>query len=439
MIKKIVFASLLLGFSSVEAFEPVESAHDIVAMVDPDVLSSQNALENARRLMVVHDADPIPQPILDIQSLRLSELVGLYFKDFSSNSYVICSEVLSDNRMVSIRADGDLIDEAVLSAVLKNNGYRLDNIGGVSYVCSEPAEITREQLSGKKGELFTYSPKHRSVTDLARLSSPVVFGVFANNLESLSDNQGLATSGFTGADDILIFSGEADQVRRLRSLIEALDVPTTRVEVRAVLFEVIKRDHQASALSVISNLLKGKFGITIGSGLSILPNSISYSSDTFNAVASIVSEDSRFNVLSTPFVHVRNGQTTTFQSGTDVSVAGDVVINPSGQATQGQRYMSSGTIFTVTANIRSESIDLDIVQTVSHFSQSSRGASVNPDLHKREIRTSTTVNDGEITILGGLYSNQDDNTAQGLFGFNPFKSRTKTETEMIMMIFTKRV
>lgn len=429
--------------SSVYAFEipSVPASVMDIAAIDPVVDDAQIQLERARKFMVAREpwSDRKPEQFdsLDVTVMPLSQLVGMYFKDFSGDSYVICSDVLRDNKPVSVRAGGALLDSAVLDAVLSQNGYRLDVINGVSYVCSEPAEVTLEQLQGKKGQIFTYWPKHRTVVELVKMASPVLYGVFANRGGSAMLDSGASVAG--SDDDVLVFSGEPDQVERLEKLLEKLDVPVTSVLVRAALYEVTTREQQSSALKIFAELINGRVGLSIGSNFGVFPNSLSVSASGFEAVASLVSEDARFKVLTSPFLRVRNGRSARFQVGQDVPVASSIVINPSGQTTQGFEYVSSGVIFSVTASIRGGSIDLDLTQTVSSFTRTVVGDSTNPTLNKRELSTSLTMADGEIVVLGGLHDHQRDESAQGFFGWNPFKSRSLTDSELLLIVHAQRI
>ncbi|WP_447918756.1 type II secretion system protein GspD [Achromobacter aegrifaciens] len=224
----------------------------------------------------------------------------------------------------------------------------------------------------------------------------------------------------------------------LKEIMVALDVPSWSVIVRAVLYEVSDSAMEASALKVIADLVNGKVGVSIG-GAGLSGNSLSISSTSLDFVASMISEDSRFKILTRPFLRVQNGKSARFQVGQDVPVVGEILFNPNGQSAQSFKYVSSGVIFEVAAHIREGAIGLDIVQTVSNFVKTTVGNSENPTANKREISTSLTLGDGEIVILGGLSDEQRERSAQGLFGWNFAKSEGTRNSQLVLVLQAQRV
>jgi len=71
----------------------------------------------------------------DMQAVPLNTLVNLYFKEVNKHSYFICSDVLNDSRIVSVRASGKLLDAAMVSQVLQLNGYEAKEVDGFITVC----------------------------------------------------------------------------------------------------------------------------------------------------------------------------------------------------------------------------------------------------------------------------------------------------------------
>ena len=413
--------------------------------VDPD---RWNAMATAKFESIEHLLESKTQggesPEFDLVSVPLSQVIQLYFSEVARSPYVICSEVLGDNRFVSLRASGRALDRAMMVALLEANGLALNVIANIPTVCIKPPQMSEAQKAARNGKVFTYRPKHRSVSDLVRVATPLVEGVFANGSggrgSSQSGNASASSMGLepTEIDEVLIFSGDSRQIERLKEIVTALDSPSSSVMVNAVLYEVSESSSDASALKVIADLLGGKVGITVG-GSGISGNSLSITTPSLDFVASMISEDSRFKVLTRPFLRVQNGRSARFQVGQDVPVAGEILFNPNGQSAQSFKYASSGVIFNVSAHIRGEAIGLDIVQTVSSFVKTTVGNSENPTLNKRELSTSLTMGNGEIIVLGGLNDVQRERSSQGLFGWNFAKSEGSRAGQLVLVLQAERV
>lgn len=379
----------------------------------------------------------------DMQGMPLSQVISLYFKEVSRQPYVLCDAVLKDNRFVSIRAGGRSLDAAIFRAVLDSHGYQVKDVAGVSTVCTKPVE-EKPEINATKGKPFVYRPVHQDVGYLVDILSPLVEGHFANkrsgggSLRVGGDEDGALSTAMKSAqgDEFLVFSGAPASIDRLKVLLESLDVPSPSVVVRAVLYEVSRSKKDASALKMLSDAFSGRVGISLGT--STFANTLSIVTPSFEFVASAISEDGRFKVLTSPFARVRNNQRVRLQVGADVPVAGQILINPNGQTTQSTEYRSSGVILDVTARVRGGTIDVDLVQTVSNFVQTTTGNS-NPTLNKREIQSSMSVVHGELVVLGGLADFKQEKAKSGLFGWNFSNAESDLQSELVLLLQVERL
>lgn len=122
-------------------------------------------------------------------------------------------------------------------------------------------------------------------------------------------------------------------------------------------------------------------------------------------------------------------------------MTGSILTNATGQAQQSIEYRSAGTIFEVSPRVRDKSIDVDLFQQISTFVATQTGVNGSPTLNKREIRTSLTVEDGEILVIGGLNDVKEDASKSGLW-FLPFatsKSSSSSNTELLVILEVKRI
>lgn len=409
-------------------------------------------------------AAPLPKKAepasFDVTYQKLNELVSLYYKEVAAGGYVICDAVLNDERLVSLRSAGRQLDQGIVSALLATYGYTArKDASGLIVVCKEPEHGPEED-----GPALVYRVRHRDAGYLVDLVAPLVKGTFANRRNSggaLSVG-GAAAQAVTGtgqvqgqatapqqavtstykagsADDYIVFSGSAKETERLTKLLAQVDVPTGEVMAKAYLVEIGKNETEGSALNMVLSMLKGKLELSIAGPT--LGNAIKLKTSSMEAVASALNSDSRFRISTSPFTRVRSGAVARLQVGQDVPVLGAVVTNSGGSSTQSVDYRNSGVIIEVSPKVREAMIDLDLTQTVSDFVQTETGLANTPTLNKREVRTSLTVEDGEVLVIGGLNQVKSESAKSGLWFLPWALSKTSGEraTELVLILELKRI
>lgn len=394
-------------------------------------------------------------PVFDLHLVQLSQVVNLYFQEVEKGPYMLCGEVLADTRQLAIRAAGKELDAVMIGALLDQHGYEARNVSGVMVVCKK-----RENKEFEDAEPFVYRPRFREVSYLVDLLSPLVKGTFANKRSTAlstavgkpSDKGGQSTQpalptqtppaqsmNAGKGDDYLLFSGQVQEVERLKKLLDQLDTATGEVMVKGYLYEVGKTDTDGSALGMVMSLLNGKLSLSAASD--VLGSSLKIKTGSLDLVASALSADSRFRIVTSPFTRVRSGSTARLQVGQDVPVLGAIITNANGQAQQSIDYKPSGIIVEVSPTVREGATDLDLVQTVSDFVQTEPGLSTPPTLNKREIRTSLSVEDGEVVVIGGLNQSKSESSNSGL-SWLPFlmsKTRGNRASELVLVLELKKL
>ncbi|WP_271298915.1 hypothetical protein [Sphingomonas sp. CV7422] len=66
--------------------------------------------------------------------VQLADLVRVYLERVDDRSYVACTELVEDTRLVSLRADQLKVASAI-EGVLRRHGYAFTSSGGITYVC----------------------------------------------------------------------------------------------------------------------------------------------------------------------------------------------------------------------------------------------------------------------------------------------------------------
>lgn len=379
----------------------------------------------------------------DLSRIKASEVVALLYRDVLTVPYVLDESVLASERIVSFRASVGKQTRRDVLDLLDGLGFEVQQKNGVDFVSVKP-----EVDAGR--EVFVYVPKYRDASFLIELTRSLFRGGFtvtrAVRAESASGDRaapaGTAAALVDRGTDVLVFSGSESEVLRLRQLLRQVDTRQGEVMVRAIVYEVGSTDKEGSAFSLAMNVLGGKLSV-VGGALTALDNAVRFKSASIDAVFSALSADSRFKVVSSPSLRVRSGASGRFSVGQEVPVLGAVTY-PSGSAApvQSVDYRSSGVIFELQPVVRDGVVDLQMSQQVSNFIVTNTGVNGSPTLTKREVKTSLSLEDGEIVLIGGL--TQDSRTAatNGLSFLPSFmrsQSEDKSASEILVVLQVTRI
>lgn len=401
-------------------------------------------------------------------NVKLGQLTRVVLSDVMKVNYVFDSDFLANDDEVSLDLRGLTKDEAfvVLFRLLDKHGYMGKKIGSVVTVEKKRDEKAEE-------EVFFYRLRYRSLSYIAELigslfpdgrfnfqkSAPTsavpsaAGGAPAGNagaqvatLASEATQAGTiaATSrgGTPPADaDAFFFRGPHREVTRLRGLLEVIDVPAGEVLIKAVVYEVTTGKTDGSAVQLVGKLLAGRVGVSFGPAVGFA-DSVSFHGVGFDAVASMLSSDSRFKVVSAPSLRVKSGSSGRFTVGNETPVLASVTQQANGGTTQSISYQPSGVILDLKPIVRADGIDLTILQQLSSFAATTTGVNDSPTLTKREISTTVGVRDGETVVLGGLSDDRATEAQQGL-SFLPkwLHSRTRTadRIEVLLVLDVNRL
>ena len=359
--------------------------------------------------------------------------------------YVIDPEVLTDVRAVSFRYTTEKGDIKVfLSHFLESLGYGVQTKAGVDYIAKlKEAEKLEAETDG-----FVYRPKYRDVSYLSRLLAPLFKGSFTLNRSIVAPEgskpqknvpDGSAAALLDQNADALIFIGTDKEIEKLKRLLPQIDFALGEVVVRGVVYEVSTSEKDGSAFGLLANLIGGRLNVGIGS-TSSLGNFLQFKTATLEAIYSAVASDNRFKVVSSPSMRIRSGSQGNFSVGQEVPVLGAVSYpSGAGQAVQSVEYRSSGVLFDIQPTVREAVIDLNINQQLSNFINTTTGVNASPTLTKRALKTSVSMQDGDVIVLGGLSENKDSGSRDGLSFLPKFlhtsgKENSKSEILLILQV-----
>jgi general secretion pathway protein D len=384
----------------------------------------------------------------DFKGINVAQVVQLIYGEVLTSAYVIDPEVLGDARLVSFRYTSDKGDiRFFVRSFLESLGYIIKSKEGIDFITKRPIEEKREATVEKDG--FVYRPQYRDVSYLARLLAPMFQGGFSVNRAISGSNvqsdkpvpDGSATSLIDQNADVLIFSGTDKEIDKLKNLLPQVDFQLGEVVVRGVVYEVNTSNKDGSAFGLLANLINGNLQAGIGV-TNPIGSFLRFKNTTLDVVYSMLSQDNRFKVMSSPSLRIKSGAQGTFSVGQDVPVLGAVTYSGNGQPVQSVEYRSSGVIFNIFPTVRESVIDLAVDQQLSNFAQTTTGVNTSPTLTKRALKTSIGMQDGDLIVLGGLTENKESDTRDGLSFLPKFlhtSGKENSKTEILLVLQVQRI
>jgi len=393
-------------------------------------------------------AAPNEPTSFELSRVKVAEAVELMYVQVLKSPFVMQPEVVADERMVSFRFSTGKDARQDIARFLTAIGLSVKTVNGVDMIGTEKQAKPDKQA-------YVYRPKYRDVTYLVELvrslfpegEFSMTRSIHGAPQEIVADNttgqtktpvpSGSAASLIDSTADALVFNGTAGDIKRLSALLDQLDVRLGEVLVRGQVFEVSTGSAQGSAFSLALTLLGGK--VTTGvSTASSLDGFIRLKNASIDAVFSALSNDNRFKTISAPSLRVRSGASGKFSVGQEVPVLGSVSYPGNGNApVQSVEYRSSGVIFDLSPIVRDAVVDLTVQQQLSNFVVTQTGVNNSPTLTKREVRTSLSVGDGDVVIIGGLAEDRESSARVG-FSFLPEWMRSdtgqKSKSEILLVL-----
>ena len=268
---------------------------------------------------------------------------------------------------------------------------------------------------------FTYPVLNLDADDLAKTVQEVLSStpVAAATGSSAATTKAPARVVVHKPTNTLIIQGSADQYAQWIGLLKELDQPAKSALIEMTVAEVSLTDSLNLGVEWAFSH-GGLSGGTLGGlGLGTGGLALNYVNGNIRAALNALASDNRAQILSSPRIMARNGETAT------ISVGQQVPILTSQQSTssiapgtagvlQTIQYKDTGIILKVRPVIHAGGrIDVDVSQEVSAASTTTTGVSNSPTFSNRKIDTKLSIQDGATVMLGGLIS---DNNSRGNSG-----------------------
>ena len=405
-------------------------------------------------------AAPVPL-VLNFSGVSLITFAEATFKSILGRDYVISPDLVLLDRRITVQvkeidpsAVPQFIEKILLkegiSVTLSNGIYYLDKVDvqnnhddpsqsiSVNTEKTNLADIAHRisaaddhQISNvepdirleKDAESKIYLPKNRT----ADFMVTVINQGFGQKPAQLAGNRVIVTAPKTKLD-------------RIFELIEQLDSAPALLDVSASWIEVTSTNTSGRGISLMANILGAKFGASLGTVNS--GSAISFSSANFQAVLDFLNSDSRFRQVSNSRLVVDDYQKTNLSVGDEVPTISSTSKDNSGNPIQNVVYRPSGVIVELTPKVLgSGKINMTIDGQISAFKATVTGVSGSPTLSKRQVKTTVTVNDGEVLMIGGLNDTETTKSSSNL-SFLPTSWASRNDSELrtdLVLLLTAKV
>jgi len=408
--------------------------------------------------------------VINLRGVNLGELIELTFGKVLEVPYVFDASLRSVTDSLDIEIRNVLTKRQffnVMDEALDKVGVEVTEKDGVYFVfrkkVSQSQSYSVAQSAGGvsiAGQSSLVSSQSGQVRESRK--SCIVVGVrYVKASEIASTMKAVVKelySGVSVVDDdarkVIVLTGEDDKIRRMKKMVEALDIAQSQVMLEAQIIEVTLTD----ALQYgVEWFLSGEFqGITPsvkGTFNQSIDNSSIYSivGDTgrLKLLVQAMKKEGLVRVISAPFMLVRDGKEASITVGTDVPILNsEQTTATSGTILQTVAYKKTGILLKITPVLISDGVVLSVYQESSQASSNTYSSINSPVVSTRIVSTDIISKDGQSVVIGGLIQDNSENTRLGIPGLDKmpvlsditsFKSLSSVKTELLMILTPKIV
>lgn len=408
----------------------------------------------------------------DFNSVSLVAFAQAIYRNMLRRDFVISPDALALDRKfsLSLRAIDSGKVPALVDGILLRQGVVSELRDGVYYIdLSKDARIALQReravvdgslqhggIQGAPGPVApsgapaasSGAPAASSVpdTDLSKVggmqrSSADVSQVYESDNRSVDFLVDVIKAAFGDraavvAGGQVVVSGSESDVEKMFILLRAIDRLPKMVDVSASWVEVTETGSDQQGISIMANVLGAKLGLALGvQGGS---STVSLKGANFGLVLDALRTDGRFRQVSNSRVVGDDYQKMTLIVGDETPTIASTGKDNAGNTVQNVVYRASGVIVDVLPKVLgSGKVNLAIDGQISSFKATATGVVGSPTLIKRQVKTSVTVADGDVLLIGGLNDSQDDQRSNGL-SFLPaawsLKNNTKSRTDLVLVL-----
>lgn len=369
------------------------------------------------------------------------------------SGYIISPSVLSNTRRVTVNTTIPSAEEfepffqALLSSygvsyVRKDGSYYFDQasvasqslplLSSTSTQSSLPTDLSiPSSLDSSVGhtpsfvslDYYVYSPRN---------TSSEIICAFIN---SIFTDKACKVSGLSS-----VLALPPALLSKARELLPELDKSLPRVLVSFAFVEVSSGQTKSFGLSLAGDVLSRSFKF---SPATLAGGALSITGSSGSLVLDQLMTDSRFKQVTAPSALVLSGERFQINVGDRQPTLGAVVNTGNGQSSQSIVYQNSGIILdvlpSVVRSLDGQRVFLDLSSELSSFKSTSTGVNGSPTLSQRRIKTTISMADDEVFVLGGLTTRSTTSTHTSFLGLPVGSTASDGDTDLLLVLSAKVV
>jgi general secretion pathway protein D len=252
-------------------------------------------------------------------------------------------------------------------------------------------------------------------------------------------------------NNALVITATAQEYRRMRQILEQIDVSPNQVFLEATIAEVTLTDDLKMGVRFFFQAGNHQIQFTEAETAGTAPVfpgfSQFFNTPNVKVVLNALSSVTDVNVISSPTLMVVDNKKATLQVGNEVPVVTQSAVGVQvigAPVVNSVTYRNTGIVLNITPRIGDRGrVLLEVEQEASDVVKTDTSTIDSPTIQQRRIKTTVAVNDGEGIVLGGLIQDRADvaRNQVPLVGEIPvlgnlFKSKTDTikRTELLVAI-----
>lgn len=381
---------------------------------------------------------------LELNGVPVSVFAQATFRGLLHRDYVMAPELVNGDKKITVNVAA--IDEqevpAFVENVLEQQGIAVMEKKGIYYLSlakTMPAVAPESTSSGTAAALE--SPISALPAELPPEPASLVYqpqNRSSDFLVTVLSNAFGSRSAIVAGSNVLL-SGTEKDIGKMVDLLSKLDAMPKLVDVSASWIEVTDTASSGRGISVMANVLGAKLGFALGPTSSA--SAISLRNANFQLVIDALNTDSRFKQVSNSRVVGDDYERLTLTVGDETPTIASTGKDNAGNTVQNIAYRPSGVIVDVTPRVLGNGrIRLVVDGQISNFKQTLTGVTSSPTLLKRQVKTTVTVGDGEVLLIGGLNDSQKSDTTSR-WSFLPVgwggKSGSSVNSDLVLVLSAK--
>jgi general secretion pathway protein D len=316
-------------------------------------------------------------------------------------------------------------------------------LGGAEARSESAARDTRSSLGSSEAQSAVNSALQSRRSDSGGGSSAAARAPVSAHSEDLTMSVDLRSNA-------IIFNTTGTRYQSLLPMIRRLDTPPRQILVEVTIAEVLLTDEFAMGVEFALESGDVSLGTTGGLGLPDGGGFISVLGSDGAIRAQLSASNRLINVLSNPSLVVRDGVSATISVGNDIPTVGATFFDPLQSDTQitTVQYRKTGVNLSVRPTLNAQGlVVMEISQDTSNVVEGGSEVEGTPAIFERSLTTEVVARSGETILLGGLISDNINETVAKVPGLGDipwlgqlFRSETQSSErlELVIMI-TPRV